>query len=369
MTKKLQSALIAFLGIVTAVLLGMLLLTWQGYDAFSSYGAVFKYSLASPFALGTTLERTAIVGLVALAATTTFTSGASNLGMFGQIMAGAIAATAIGSLPLPGIILVPLMFAGGALAGAFLALIAALLRKYFGMDEFITTLMFNFIMNYFTDFLVNTSMRDPSVSWPMSPVIQNAGVLPKLFGFIDISFFLVVFIFVASYIFWSRTRTGYEMRMMGSNPIFAKIGGAATGPDFMKAMLLSGAYSGMAGVILIAGSGQQNRFLPGMGENFANEGLMIAIVSNNNVFVALFYSLVFSILNTGSTGMQLETSVPLEFITMLIGLTVMAVVVFREASTPLLAKYKAYKEDRKLRKEGPRPTGNDPVFQKEVEKT
>ena len=351
MSKKLSNATIALLGIATAVVLGMLLLLWQNYDALGSYGAVFQYSLASTFAIGTTLERTAIVGMVALAATTTFSSGASNLGMFGQILAGAITATAIGSyVPLPAALLIPLMLLGGALAGALLSFLAAMGRKFFGMNEFITTLMFNFILNYFTEFLVNAPMRDPEASWPMSRVINANGVFPKLFGFIDLSFFLAVFIFIASYIYWNRSRTGYEMRMIGSNSIFARIGGCDAGKDFVRAMLLSGAYNGVAGVLLIAGSGQQNRFLPGMGENYANEGLMIAIVANNNVVAAFFYSLVFSILNAGSTGMQLETTVPLEFITMLIGITVLSVVAFREASTPLLAKYKAFCKGRTLRK-------------------
>lgn len=350
MTKKFSTIA---LGILTAILMGMLLLAWQGYDSIGSYLAVLRYSMGSKFAIGVTLERTAIVGMVALAATTTFSSGASNLGMFGQVLTGEIIATAIGvHLPIPGILLMPAMIIGGAAGGAAIALIAGLARKYFGMNEFITTLMFNSIIDYFTDFLVNTSMKDPQMSWPMSKVVAPNGVMPRLFGFVDGSVFFVAIVFIISYIYWKNTRLGYEMRINGKNPKFALFGGCDADKNFLKAMALSGAYNGIAGVLLIAGSGQQNRFLPGMGENYASEGLMIAIVANNSVAGVVFYSFVFSMLNAGATGMQLETSIPLEFITMLIGLTVMSVVAFREYSTTFINNIKAFIENKKLRSEG-----------------
>lgn len=340
------------LGIMTAVILGMLFLAWQGYDSLGSYAAVLKYSLGSTFAIGVTLERTAIVSMVALAAVITFSSGASNLGMFGQILTGEIIATFIGVyVPLPGILLIPVMLIGGALGGAAVALLAGLGRKFFGMNEFITTLMFNFILEYFTDFLVNTSMRDPEMSWPMSKVIAKEGIMPRLFGFIDGSVLFAVVIFIFSFIYWRNTRLGYEMRINGKNPRFAMFGGCAADSNFLKAMALSGAYNGLAGVLLVIGSGQQNRFLPGMGQNYADEGLMIAIVANNSVIGVLFYAFIFSMFNTGATGMQLETSIPLEFITMLIGLTVMSVVALREYSTTFLNNMKALFENKKLKKE------------------
>lgn len=337
------------LGILTAVLMGMLLLRWQGYNPWGSYAAVLKYSLGSSFAIGVTLERTAIVAMVALAATTTFSSGASNLGMFGQILTGEIIATAIGVYaPLPDFLLLPTMLVASAFGGALMSLIAGLLRKYFGMNEFITTLMFNFILNYFTEYLVNVPMRDPEMSWPMSKVVASAGVMPRLFGFLDGSVLFAIAVLSVSYIFWNHTKLGYEMRMNGKNPLFAKYGGCDADGNFLKAMALSGAYNGLAGCLLIVGSGQQNRFVPGMGENYANEGLMIAIVANNHVLAVALYALVFSILNAGATGMQLETSVPLEFITMLIGLTVMSVVSIREYSTTFINNAKAFLENRKI---------------------
>lgn len=43
------------------------------------------------------------------------------------------------------------MYAGVAAAG----------RKYFGMNEFIITLMLNFIADYFTQYLVTKPLLDP----------------------------------------------------------------------------------------------------------------------------------------------------------------------------------------------------------------
>jgi simple sugar transport system permease protein len=55
-------------------------------------------------------------------------------------------------------------------------------------------------------------------------------------------------------LFLSRTRTGYEIRMTGSNELFARYGGIETGRIAMLSMFLSGALYGLAGGFSVYGT-------------------------------------------------------------------------------------------------------------------
>lgn len=346
-----KKAITILLGIATAILLGMLMLQIQGYQPLESYGCILQYSIFSGFGLSNTINRTAILVVTGISAALALGSGASNLGQFGQLLCGAITATVIGLfVNLPGVILIPLMLVCGAAAGALYAGVAAAGRKYFGMNEFIITLMLNFIADYFTQYLVTKPLLDPKSSWPMSKVLPGNALMPAL-GSLDSSVFLVAVVFVFMIIYIKRTRQGYEMRIMGQNGIFAKTGGCETDRNFVRVMLYSGALAGFAGVLLIIGAGQQNRFLPALGQGFANDGLMVSIISGNSVPGVIIYALLFSILQSGSTGMQMDTGVPSEFTTILIAITVLSVVAFRSYSGIFVDKLAAIRKARSLKRE------------------
>lgn len=345
-----KKGITVFLGIATAVLLGMLMLWAQGYAPLESYSCILQYSVFSSFGICNTLNRTAILVVTGVSAAIAMGSGASNLGQHGQLLCGAIVATVIGLyLPLPTIILIPVMMICGAIAGALYAGLAAAGRKYFGMNEFIITLMLNFIADYFTTYLVTKPLLDPSSSWPMSKVLPSSAVMPAI-GNLDSSVFIVLIVFVGMIVYMYKTRQGYEMRIMGKNPVFAKAGGCDTDKNFMRIMMYSGAMAGLAGVLLVVGAGQQNRFLPALGLGFANDGLMVSIISGNSVPGVLLYAFIFSVLQSGSTGMQMDTGVPSEFTTILIAITVLSVVAFRSYSGIFLNKLSAIRKANSLKK-------------------
>lgn len=338
-----------FLAIATAILLGMLMLWVQGYNPIESYQCILEYSLFSSFGLANTINRTALLVLTGISAAVALGSGASNLGQFGQLLCGAITATVIGLyVPLPGIVLIPVMMAAGAVAGGLYAGLAALGRRHLGMNEFIITLMMNFVADYFTQYLVTKPLLDPGSSWPMSRVLPKSAVMPAV-GNLDSSVFVVGLVFILVLVYIKKGRQGYEMQIMGKNSLFAKVGGCDTDKNFMRAMVYSGALAGLAGVVMIVGAGQQNRFLPAIGQSFANDGLMVSIISGNSVPGVILYALLFSVLQSGSTGMQMDTGVPSEFVTILIAITVFAVVGFRSYSGIVINKIAAMKKAKSLK--------------------
>lgn len=345
---KNRKAITVLLGIITAILIGMLLLASQGYSPADSYGSILKYSLSTSVGRANTINRFVFLLIAGASAAMALGSGASNLGQFGQLLMGAMTAALIGIYSnLPSVILIPLMIAGGVIAGALWAGLAAFGKKKFGMNEFIITLMLNFIADYFVRYLISTPLKDPGTQWPASRVVSDSGILPA-FGKVDSAVIIMILTYLAAVFFIRKSRTGYEFRMMGQNELFARVGGCKTSKNFMKAMLISGALAGLLGSMLIVGASQQHRVIVGLGESFANDGLMLSIVANNNISGVFIYAIIFSVLQSGATGMQLDTGVPSEFTTMLIAITVLSVVAFRAYAGIFIDKLIAKKKTKKL---------------------
>ena len=345
---KNKKNLTVVLGVVTAVIIGMIMLASQGYSPSTCYTSILKYSLSTDVGRANTINRFVFLMLAGASAAMALGSGASNLGQFGQLLMGAMAAALIGLyVPAPAIILIPLMILAGMLAGALWAGVAALGKKLFGMNEFIITLMLNFVADYFIRYLISTPLKDPATQWPASRVVSENGILPA-FGKIDSAVFIMIAVYIAAVFLVRKSKMGYELRIMGQNELFARVGGCNTDKNFFRAMLLSGALAGLLGAMMIVGATQQHRVISGLGESFANDGLMISIIAGNNIAGVFIYAILFSILQSGATGMQLDTGVPSEFTTMLIAITVLSVVAFRAYSGIFINKMIARRKTKDL---------------------
>src|SRR5207247_415681 len=97
-----------------------------------------------------------------------FRAGLFNIGAEGQLIAGAIACTAIGvkfsGLPSP--ILLPMVLLGGMAAGALWAGIAGVLKATVGAHEVVTTIMLNYVAQWLLRYL---SIGGPLPSDQRSP--------------------------------------------------------------------------------------------------------------------------------------------------------------------------------------------------------
>src|SRR3546814_7155808 len=120
-------------------------------DVCSSDLALLRGAFGSVFAVTETLTRAAPLIFTGLAAAVAFRAKLWNIGAEGQLYAGPLAATWIGTgmVTLPPLLMVPLLFLDGALAGGLLLLVPAILTLKPRVDEVVTTLMLNFIVILF----------------------------------------------------------------------------------------------------------------------------------------------------------------------------------------------------------------------------
>jgi simple sugar transport system permease protein len=85
-----------------------------------------------------------------------FRAGLFNIGAEGQLLAGSIACTAIGVrfADWPAAVLLPAVLLGGMAAGALWAGVAGVLKATVGAHEVVTTIMMNYVAQWFLRYLI-----------------------------------------------------------------------------------------------------------------------------------------------------------------------------------------------------------------------
>lgn len=318
-----RKVLVNVVGLILAFLLAALVMIAQGYNPFDTYFRLFEYSLA-PGKIAYTLSNAVPLVLTGLSASVAFASGAVNLGQPGQLLIGALFATVGGLyLDLPPVLMVPALILLAITGGALWSGIAALLKFWFNMSEFITTLMLNMIADYFTYWAITYPFFEENANHPQTPPINQNGWMPEL-GSFNTSILVMLVAFLIIWFIVNRSTSGYEWRISGQNSLFSRLGGVNISKNYMMVMLLTGALAGLAGGMVVMGG--PHRFIKDIGANYAWDGVMIAMVANTDIVFTLLYGIFFGMLQTGAVGMELVTAVPKELIQVLQAVIVLIVV-------------------------------------------
>ncbi len=256
-----------------------------------------------------------------LAVAVGFKGGLFNIGVEGQLFAGAIASAWVGFNieGLPWFIHLPLALIAGAAAGAVWAGIAGVLKATRGVNEVINTIMLNYIMFLFTDWLLSDGgpMRG-NAGAPRTPEIYQSAYLPRVLPDpvrFHWGFFLAIGAVFFVYWFLWKTTIGFEIRTVGASPTAAKYAGIAVGKIFVLAMALSGALAGLGGANELLGLNHYMvaAFSPGYGF----DAIALALLGKSNPFGVLAAALLFGALRNGATRMQSLATVPVDIISVM----------------------------------------------------
>jgi simple sugar transport system permease protein len=241
-----------------ALLLATLVLAAIGIAPLPALRLLVEGAVGSPFALAETATRATPLLLTGLAAAIAFRARFWNIGGEGQLYLGAMAAVAVGSGAVEGppTLLLPLVLAAAALAGAIGALLPALGKVKAGADEVVTTLLLNFVIALLVQMMLEGPMKDPmGLGWPQSPPLLDEAMLPRLVErqrlhaglLLGLGLALLLQIVVA------RTVWGLGVRAVGHNPRAAAYAGLPVARTTLAVALLSGALAGLAGAGEVAG--------------------------------------------------------------------------------------------------------------------
>lgn len=246
-----------------------------------------------------------------------FRVGLFNIGAEGQLFIGAIFATYVGYsiTGLPLFIHMPLAFLAGAVGGGLWGFIPGYLKAKTGAHEVINTIMMNYIAFRLSDWLLNGPMKRPETFNPVSPMIELTARLPRFFGDpIRFHFGFIIALFVTWLVYWFlwKTKWGFSLRMVGSNPRAARYAGASVFIGIIMGMTLAGALAGMAGGNEVLGVNYNLAMAFSSGYGF--DSIAIALLGKSHPLGVLLSALLFGALRNGATNMQLKAGIPIDII-------------------------------------------------------
>ncbi len=293
--------LILALGLAVAVALSVcsLLILWSGASPVQGWLLMVQGALGSKFALSETLTRATPLIFTGLAAAVAFRAKLWNIGGEGQFYIGACMAILLGTnTGLPSWAVIPYLFLAGALAGGLFLLIPTLLKTYMNVDEVVTTLLLNFVVLLFVNWLVFGPWKDPmSMGWPQSEPVVDAATLPVLLAKtrLHLGFVLGIGAAVLVWLFMDRTVWGFEIRAVGANPSASRFAGMPVNATIVRTALISGGLAAMAGVSELLGV--KGYLTTDLSPGFGYTGIVVAMLAALHplgvVLSALFVAMIY----------------------------------------------------------------------------
>ncbi len=329
-----DSALVPFLAIVTAIVLGGIIIAVVGGDPIAAYVGLFEGAFGSVNAWSETAVWATPYIFAGLAVALGFKGGLFNIGAEGQLALGAVLAALIGyALPewlgfsLPIYIHLPLAILAGMLMGAIWGAIPGALKAYTGGHEVINTIMMNYIALNITSFLLNGPMKDPN---PLNviartPEIAVSARIPPIFSGLRVHWGFVLALVVAFLVWWLlwKTALGFEIRTVGANPDAAKYAGINVKRTIILTMALSGLLAGLAGAIEVTGLNYRHEL--GFSVGYGFDSIAIALLGKSHPLGVVLAALLFAAMRNGATRMQFLTQVPVDIISVIQGLILLFV--------------------------------------------
>lgn len=304
--------LLPIAAIILTFALTTVLVTMVGANPLKAYYYFLIAPLSGKVSAIEVLVKATPLLLTGAAVTFAFVGGYWNIGAEGQLYAGATAATAIG-LQMHGVsswIAIPLMIAGGFLAGALWALTPALMKVKLAIDEVVTTLLLNSVALFIVSALLNGPWRDPVSQWPQSPEIAPSAIFPKLIprSRLHLGFILAIITIVALWFVLTRTPFGLRMRAVGLGTEAAKFAGINVQRTMLISALVSGGIAGLAGVSEIAGI--HYHLIDAISPGYGYTGIIVATLGTLNPWGVALAAMFIGLIDTGSQTVSRALGVP-----------------------------------------------------------
>ena len=316
------------LAILATLILCSGLIAIAGASVLEAYAALFSGAFGRRFNIIETVVKATPLVFTGLAVAVAFRAKFWNIGGEGQLLAGAMAAAFIGAREgLPAPLLVPLMIAGGALAGALWAILPAFLRVRLKVDDVVATLMLNFIIFYAMMALLDGPWKDPLSGYPDSPDILFEAEYPMLWPGtrLHLGVLLAGLGAILTWFLITRTTLGFAIRAVGENPRAAAHAGISIGRVLLLSAAISGALAGLAGVGEVAGLHYQ--VMAGLSPGYGYTGIVVAMLARLNPLGVIPAAVFFAAVATGAETLSRQTGVPVFLADVIQGVSLLCMLV------------------------------------------
>ena len=333
--EKYQFITIPVFSIIVSLLVGAVVILLLGKNPLGAYGNLLQGSgllMKEKYAGGKSML-TDFLSFVdywtpmifaALAVAVALKAGLFNIGVSGQMLAaGFIASITVGYSTLAAPIAKPLVIVVSFFVGALVGGLIGFLKHKFNINEVVSSIMLNYIVEYITAFFIYTKYVDPvsrqstNVSDASRLTLKNV-MIGELKADIPLGIVLAIIVaFVIKYVF-DKTTFGYELKAIGFNGNASRYAGINVGKNMVIAMMISGGLAGLAGATYYLGyfCSMQPKVLAATGY----DAIAVSLLGNSNPMGILASSFLINIINKGSTYMSSKAGLDAEIASVITGL-------------------------------------------------
>jgi simple sugar transport system permease protein len=327
----LKNLLIPLIGIVTAIIIGAIIMVLTGYDPVRAYKALFYGGLVKNWSISV-LNATPLI-FTGLSIAFAFRAGLFNIGAEGQYYIGAMVATFLGiTFNLPPVISIYLIFIIGGLFAAAYNFIPALLKVKTGAHEVITTMMFAHIAKYLSSIFIRGMGGDSAGThaYVTDPILDSnflmkfKSIFPSANYRVHIGILIgIAMALLVNYILY-RTTFGYEIRTIGQNKDAARGQGISVGKNIFIALLFAGFLAGFAGVTQVVGL--DHKMFENLQAGYGWNGIAVALLAANHPIGVIFTALLWGTLDAGGQYMSRTTQTPESIVEIIKGIMLFLIV-------------------------------------------
>lgn len=326
-----EDVLIPIVALLVSLTLFGLFLIAVGSDPLGVFYSMYRGGFGTGFSWRNTLERAAPLMLTALCTALPARMGLIMIGGEGALVIGGIGSVVMG-LALnghaPWLVIAAMIVAGMASGGIWIAA-TGWLKYYRGVNETITSLLFNYIGIALLNHLVTGPLRDPqSLNKPATMSVGSANMIGDIPGY-NVHWGLIfgLVLCIGYYVLYQLTTLGFAIRIVGGNMRAAKIVGIPVGRLTIVTCFFAGAAAGLAGTVEVAAiHGTANASLAA---GYGYAGILVAFLARQNPLAIIPVSILLGGVSASAGLLQRSHHLPDATVLILQGILFM-VILFSE---------------------------------------
>lgn len=289
-----------------------------GFNPFTVYGKMLR-TICSSGGITRSIQAGLPLMFTGLAVAFGYRMNLNNIGGDGQYALGAILCVgfALYGPEMPAVPKIIIMFICAMLGGLIAALIAAIPKALWNVNETILTMMLNYVFLYVLNYLMYGPWKE------LNQMVAQTRVIPEKYWLPDIGntgvnsiLIIVIVIAVLLYFFHTRTTKGFQMEVIRRSPRAAEYSGMSVWKNIILVLGVSGAIAGLAGFAQVTGI--IHRVQADLPNSAGYTGIVIAFLAALNPLVVLIVGFLFGALQISAVAVQV-VGVPSQVATMIQG--------------------------------------------------
>ncbi len=311
-----------------ALVVATFLLLVAGTDPIEALSVLASGAFGSTDKIADTAMAWAPLALAAAGLIVTFSAGLWNIGVEGQVIAGAIAATAAARwVEGPGWVAIAIGLLVGTVGGGVWGMAAGLLKTRGGVNEIFGGLGLGFVAQAFATYLIIGPWKRAGVaSTSGTDLFREEAWLPTIGGtrlsVVPVALALVTL----GWVWWMlrATRFGLELRAVGSNLRSARLVGIRSEQVMLGAFAIGGGAAGLAGALVTLGI--QHKLVPAVAGGRGFLAILVVLLAGYRTAWVAPVALFFAAISVGSSQLNLRLDLDSSLGGVLQGVIVLAAV-------------------------------------------